>query len=71
MKNLPLNSCTPVPRGGTTARVMRNSRTNLFSIEEETVRREGKGRRCSFGDEIHSIPCHPYHSVFYAAFFRF
>ena len=27
------------------------------SIEEETERREGKGRRCCLRDEIHSIPC--------------
>ena len=26
-------------------------------IEEETDRREGKGRRCCLGDGIHSIPC--------------
>ena len=26
-------------------------------IEEETDRREGKGRRCCFGDGIQSIPC--------------
>ena len=25
--------------------------------EEETDRREGKGRRCCFGDGIQSIPC--------------
>ena len=31
---------------------------NVYPIEKETDRREGKGRRCCLGDGIHSIPCH-------------
>ena len=31
--------------------------TCSLSIEEETDRRESKGRRCCLGDRIRSIPC--------------